>query len=68
MAEGRAVNHCPHCGQVMSFVGIRDRASAWERWDIGPCGMFIVSDGLGGILGVTREEPKKGYFNGEREK
>jgi hypothetical protein len=52
----------------MRFLGIRAKAGVWERWDASECGMYIVSDGVGAILGVTREEPRKGYFNDERER
>ena len=64
------MNRCPSCRDCLRFVGIRAPSSAttaWERWSLSPiCGLYVVTDEYGATTAVTREEPKKGYFNGER--
>ena len=60
------MNRCPSCGDSLRFVGIRAIGTLWERWAVSPiCRLFIVTAPAGNVLGVTSEEPKKGYFNGE---
>lgn len=58
------MNTCPSCHGPLRFAGIHAIGTVWERWDYSPsCGIYIVSDGLGNITGVTGESPRKGYFN-----
>ena len=73
----RKMNSCLHpiiddigkqvgtCGRPLDFIGIKNKVGEFERWDRADCGWFTKSDGQGTILLLTREEPRKGYFNGE---
>lgn len=61
------MNRCPSCRDCLRFVGVRAIGATWERWSRSPiCGLYVVADAVGATIAVTREEPKKGYFNGER--
>lgn len=53
------------CAAPLSFVGIRGEGEKVERWYRASCGFYSVLNATGGVVRMTREEPRKGYFNHE---
>lgn len=51
------------CQEPLRFFGIRGEGEKVERWYVGACGFYTVYSEAGSIIRMTREEPRRGYFN-----